>query len=215
MKKIFSFLILIFILNLSFVSIAKSEDGYMFGGLKIFNYGVDKSDLQAINTSLIYLGFSSSSSSTDNTGVGFDIGFGFKLDETYGIELGFVDYGTLTIKTNTTAPVENITTEINGSGVTAAAVFMSGDIEDSFFLKGGMHSWEFEGTVTASLGSSTEPLGTGTDAFFAIGGAAGGWYYSFDFYVIGDGDSRYPDSALPDPHTTAHLFIQCPTGGNS
>ena len=188
MKRFFTLIIFLIISHISFVNIAKSEDSYMYGGLKIFNYGIDKSDLQEINSSLIDLGFSSSSSSTDNTGVGFDIGFGFKLDETYGVELGYVDYGTLTIKTNTTGPVENITTEIGGSGLTAAAVFMSGDVDDNFFLKAGMHSWEFEGTVTASLGSSTEPLGTGTDPFFSIGGAGGGWYYSFDFYTIEDGD---------------------------
>ena len=51
----------------------------MYGGAKIFNYGIEKSDLQEINTSLVALGFSSSTSSTDNTGVGFDIGFGAQI----------------------------------------------------------------------------------------------------------------------------------------
>ena len=51
-----------------------------------------------------------------------------------------------------------------------------------------MHSWEFEGTVTASLGSSSEPLGTGTDPIFGIGYSVGGLIFGYDYYAIEDGD---------------------------
>ena len=71
----------------------------MFGGAKVFNYGIETSDLQEINTSLVSLGFSSSTSSTDNTGIGFDLGFGFEIAPILSIEGGYVNYGTLTIKT--------------------------------------------------------------------------------------------------------------------
>ena len=51
-----------------------------------------------------------------------------------------------------------------------------------------MHSWEFEGTATASLGSSSEPLGTGTDPTFGIGYNVGGLMFGYDYYAIEDGD---------------------------
>jgi len=54
-----------------------------------------------------------------------------------------------------------------------------------------MHSWDLSGKVTASLGSSSEALGEGTDPFFSIGYAtpgSQGWNIGYDHYVIDDGD---------------------------
>ena len=62
------------------------------------------------------------------------------------------------------------------------------DLLQLYLEKAGFHSWSFTGTVSASLGSSSEPLGTGTDPFFAIGYKGDGWYGSYDHYVIEDGD---------------------------
>ena len=89
--------VLISIFSIS--NIAKANEGYFFGGVKLFNYGVETSDLQEINTSLVALGFSSSTSSTDNSGVGFDFGVGYLIDDTFGFEVGYVNYGTLEINT--------------------------------------------------------------------------------------------------------------------
>ena len=71
MKKI---LLTLIISSLTLMNASKAEDSYVFGGAKLFNYGIESSDLQVINTSLIDLGFSSSLSSTDNSGIGFDLG---------------------------------------------------------------------------------------------------------------------------------------------
>ena len=179
MKKIFFSIIFLLFLNSNSFS-----ENYVFGGVKIFNYGVDTSDLQQINTSLVNLGFSSSTSETDNTGVGFDVGMGVELADGFAVEAGYVNYGTLEITTKTTGPVENIKTEISGDGVTVAGVLNA----EGFYLKGGIHSWDFTGKITASLGSSTEPLGTGTDPFFGIGYNANNLITSFEYYVIDDGD---------------------------
>ena len=54
LKRLFVFT---FILLSTQVKVYSTET-YMFGGAKIFNYGIDKSDLQVINTSLVALGFS-------------------------------------------------------------------------------------------------------------------------------------------------------------
>lgn len=185
MKKIIVASI-VFIFSLS--SILKAEDSYMFGGVKLFNYGIESSDLQVINTSLVNLGFSSSLSTTDNTGVGFDLGIGLNLDENLALEFGYVNFGTLEINTTLTGPSETVKTEITGSAITGAGVFKFGDDQENFYLKAGMHSWDLDGKVTASLGSSTAPLGTGTDLTFGAGFKANNWFASYDYYAIEEGD---------------------------
>jgi len=156
----------------------------MFGSAKLFNYGIEKSDLQAINSSLVALGFSSSASSTDNMGIGFDIGFGIEVAPNFSIEGIYVNYGTLEIKTNTTGPTENITTEITGDGVVGAIKYS----QEGYYVKGGMHSWDFSGKVTASLGTSSDSLGTGTDPFFAVGFGSDQMELGYEYYAIEDGE---------------------------
>ena len=185
--KIKKYLILIIAL-LSFQTNAYSADAYWYGSGKMFSYGVEKSDLQAINTSLIALGFSSSTTKTDNRGVGFDIGLGFNMSDNFAIEAGYVNYGTLEVNTSTTGPVENLKLEIKGSGLTGAGVLKFGDDKENFYVKGGMHSWELDGKITASLGSSTEPLGSGTDLFGGVGFVMDNFYASYDYYVVDDGN---------------------------
>jgi len=180
MKKIFMILFAVFSLQ----SNVHSAETYMYGSGKYFSYGVEKSDLQAINSSLIALGFSSSKSSTDNSGFGFDVGFGAEVSPNFFLEGGYVDYGTLTINTSTTGTVENIKTEIKGNGVTGAVKYET----DGFYFKGGMHSWDFSGTVSTSLGSSSEALGSGTDPFFGIGFGGDGFEIGYEYYAIEEGD---------------------------
>jgi len=163
---------------------AFSSETYMFGGAKLFNYGIETSDLQEINTSLVALGFSSSTSSTDNSGIGFDIGFGVEISPNFSVEGSYVNYGTLEIKTNLTGPTENITTEIKGNGVTGALKYSS----EGFYAKAGMHSWDFSATVKASLGSSSDALGSGTDPFFGIGFGSDQMEVGYEYYMIEDGD---------------------------
>jgi hypothetical protein len=179
-KKTFAILIRF----LSFQVKAYSAETYMFGGAKLFNYGIEASDLQEINTSLIALGFSSSKSSTDNSGVGFDIGFGAEIAPNFSIEGSYVNYGTLEIKTTTTGTVENITTEITGDGVTGAVKYH----QEGFYAKGGIHSWDFSGTVSTSKGSSTDALGSGSDPFFGVGFGSEQFEAGYEHYIIEDGN---------------------------
>lgn len=176
-------LVFTFIFLLTQVKVNSAET-YVYGGAKIFNYGIEKSDLQEINKSLVALGFSSSSSSTDNTGVGFDIGFGAEIAPNFAIEGGYVNYGTLTINTKLTGPTESVTTDITGDGVTGAVKFS----QEGFYAKAGMHSWDFSSTVKASLGSSKDALGSGTDPFFGIGFGSEQMELGYEYYKIDDGD---------------------------
>ena len=59
---------------------------------------------------------------------------------------------------------------------------------EGIYLKGGIHSWDFTGTVSTTKGSSSQALGTGTDPFFGIGFADKNFGYSFEHYIIDDGD---------------------------
>ena len=180
MKKIIMILFAVFSLQ----SNVHSADAYMYGSGKYFSYGVEKSDLQVINTSLVALGFSSSASSTDNSGIGFDVGLGAEISPNFFLEGGYVNYGTLTINTTTTGTAEKIKTEIKGNGVTGAVKYET----DGFYFKGGMHSWDFSGTVSTSLGSSSDALGSGTDPFFGIGIGSDGFELGYEYYAIEDGD---------------------------
>jgi len=181
-------LVVIFGLILFSSQSLKAEETYMFGGAKLFNYGIESSDLQAINTSLIALGFTSATTKTDNSGVGFDVGVGFNMSESFAIEAGYVNYGTLEVNTATTGPVENLKLEIKGSGFTGAGVVKFGDDKENFYVKGGMHSWKLDGKITASLGSSSEALGNGTDIFGGAGFVMNNFYASYDYYVVDDGN---------------------------
>ena len=181
--KIKKLLILIITL-LSFQTNAYSADAYWYGSGKLFNYGVEKSDLQVINTSLVALGFSSAASSTDNSGFGFDVGLGAEISPDIFVEGGYANYGTLTINTTTTGTSEKIKTEIKGNGVTGAVKYAT----DGYYFKGGMHSWDFSGTVSTSLGSSSDALGSGTDPFFGIGFGSDGFELGYEYYAIDDGN---------------------------
>ena len=180
LKNFFAFIVIF--LSVQFK--AHSAETYMYGGAKIFNYGIETSDLQEINTSLVALGFSSSTSSTDNTGIGFDIGFGAQITPNLSIEGGYVNYGTLTINTKLTGPTESLTTDITGDGVTGAVKFS----QEGFYAKGGMHSWDFSATAKSSLGSSSDALGSGTDPFFGIGFGSEQMEFGYEYYKIEDGD---------------------------
>ena len=188
MKKLFP--MMVFLISMCFTAPSISKDSYFFGGLKIFNYGLEPEDLQTINTSLVSLGFSSSTTETDNSGVGFDVGVGINLSENLAFEGGFVDYGTLEITTTTTGPSETIKTEASGTGFTGALVGKFCEEGYCGYLKGGMHSWDWNVKVSTSLGTSSDGLGTGTDPFFGIGFRSQedtGFYGSYDIYYL-DGD---------------------------
>ena len=55
---------------MSVINISKSKDNfYIYGSLGLTDFGLTTADLQTINTSLVNLGFSSSTTTTDNTGI--------------------------------------------------------------------------------------------------------------------------------------------------
>jgi len=172
------------------LSLTKEIKPYVFLDYKRFGYGVEGADLQAINRSLVSLGYSSSTSSTDNAGNGFEIGGGADIHKNFGLEASYVNLGTLTIKTTLTGPSENLKTEIDGTSFAAAVVLKVGDDKNTFFGRVGMHTWDLDGTVTGTRGRATASLGDGTDPFFGVGYKGDFVKIGFDYYKIDDGDIR-------------------------
>jgi len=186
MKKILSILGLILTFTVCNISFAKQP--YVHGGLKFFDYGLESGDLQTINTSLVALGFSSSTSSTDNSGVGFEFGVGYDLNDNFAIEGSYVDLGTLEINTTTTGPAESIKTEIDGHSFAFAGVVKFGEPASHFYGRAGMHSWDLSAKVTTSLGSSSDALGDGTDPWFGVGYRHEWFRIGYDYYKMDDSD---------------------------
>jgi hypothetical protein len=180
--------IALFLVLLTTANFSNAKEPYVYGAAKYWNYGLEKSDLQTINTSLVNLGFSSSSSSTDNWGIGYEFGIGYDVTDNFAIEGGYVDFGTLTIKTNTTGPTENITTDITGNAFSANLKAKFGSNDDHFFGRAGIHTWDLNSAVTSSLGKSTDPLGSGTDPWFGVGYQSGMFNVSYDYYKLGSSD---------------------------
>ena len=162
---------------------------YAFGDLKYFNYGVSTSDLQTVNTQIIALGYTSSTTSTDNEGYGFELGFGVDVTKNFAVEASYVDLGTLTIKNTTTGPVTTNTLDISGNSFALAGVVKFGDDEKNYFFgRGGMHSWDLDGKITTGLGTASGSIGTGEDFFVGIGYRGEMFRVGYDYYKIDDGD---------------------------
>jgi hypothetical protein len=162
---------------------------YVFLNYKRFNYGVDTEDLQIINRSLVNLGYSSSFSSTDNTGNGFEIGGGADIHKNFGIEASYINLGTLTINTTLTGPSESLKTEIDGESFAVALVVKGGDDKNTLYGRIGMHNWDLDGKVTGSRGAATATLGDGTDLIFGVGYKFGDLVkIGYDYYKIDDGN---------------------------
>jgi hypothetical protein len=187
MKKI---IIAVFALALfSSQSLRAEMKPYVYGGVKYFNYGISSSDLQAFNRAFISIGYTSSRSSTDNDGFGFELGVGIDVAPHIALEASYVDLGTLTIKTTTTGPIESFNTDIDGNSLTLGIVAKSETNTDRYFYgKAGMHQWDLDGKITGSRGTAAFTLGDGTDWFAGVGYRAGLFSVGYDYYKVDDGD---------------------------
>lgn len=187
MKKL---LIIILATVLFFSNSLRAEvKPYVFGDFKFFNYGITTSDLQELNRAVVSLGYTSSTSSTDNTGVGFELGFGVDVTKNLALEASYVDLGTLTIKNNTTGPTTRNTLDIEGSSLAFGLVGKLGDDEKNYFFgRVGMHSWDMDARLATGNGTANSSLGDGTDYFAGLGFRGEMFRFGYDFYKIDDSD---------------------------
>jgi len=176
---------------------AKSRE-YFVGSLGITNFNQTTDDLQALNTSLVNLGFSSATSSTDNTGGSIKIGYGFE-DDGIAIEGYFQHLGTLTVNTTLTGPSETLKTEIDAYGLGLDFIGKY-SFEDKSALLGriGFFSYDTDVTISTTQGSVSGPLSTGTSLTLGTGYQSGNWRYEWQIYTI--------DETVVDNFSVSYLF---------
>ena len=139
----------------------------MYGSLGLTDFGLTTADLNTINTSLVNLGYSSST--TDNAGVSIKLHAGFDLSDFFAVEGGYTNLGDLVLYTTTTGPVESITIVIGIDGFELTGLGKFGDDDMYFFARGGFFTWTADALVTGTRGSSTAVLGSGTEPLFGGG----------------------------------------------
>ena len=164
--------------------VSAEKQPYFYGGVKLFDYGIDNSDLRSLNVSIVNLGFSSSTSSTDNTGYGFDLGLGYDFNKNLAVEAGYTNFGTLKIKNSTTGPATSNSLDITGYSLGVGVLGKLGEEKSYGYIKAGLHKWDMSGKVTTQLGSSSEALGDGTDPMLSVGYRAGIFQVSYDGYQV-------------------------------
>ena len=180
MNKLISKLILIAIFFSLNITSLKAE-GYIFGGPKIFYYDVSQSDVDKTAKDLVALGFSSAKVTANDTGVGFDIGAGFPVNDKIDIEAGFVYMGEFELKAVLTGPAETVTATSSAWTIPIVGKFKVGDGENNLFVKGGYHFWEQNSEISTSLGKVTM-WGDGFDPVIGVGGQVGGLLVSYEHY---------------------------------
>ena len=158
-----------------------ADENYIFGGLKIFYYDVDQSDVDKLATDLVNLGFSSATVKANDSGIGFDIGFGFPISDAFDIEGSFVYLGEFELTADTTGPVENIKATSSGYTFPIAAKIKFGTSDANLYGKAGWHFWRQDSEISASKGKVIL-WGTGNDAILGIGGQVGGLDVSYEHY---------------------------------
>ena len=158
-----------------------ADEGYVFGGPKLFYYDVDQSDVDKLGTDLINLGFSSATVKANAAGLGFDIGVGWPVTDMIDIETSFVYLGEFKLTADTTGPVENIKATSSGYTIPIAAKIKFGTGDANLYGKAGWHFWRQDSEISASKGKVIL-WGTGNDAILGIGGQLGGLDVSYEHY---------------------------------
>jgi len=178
-KKVILATLSVFLLNLSTVSL-KAEN-YVYGGPKLFFYDVTQEDIDSVATDLVALGFSTATVSANSKGIGFDIGAGFPVNDSWDIEGGFVYMGEFELKASLTGPVETITAKSSAWSIPVVAKYKFGDSDRNLFVKAGGHYWKQNSDISTSLGK-VSMWGTGIDPVIGIGGQLSDFLISYEHY---------------------------------
>ena len=164
------------------VSEVKS-DSYLYGGPKIFYYDVTQDDVDDTAADLVALGFSSAEVTANNSGVGFDIGFGHSVSDNTDLELGFVYMGEFELTATMTGPTEKLTATSQAYSFPFGAKYKLGDSDANIYLKGGLHYWRQISEISTSLGA-VDMWGTGLNPMFGVGGQLGNIMVHYEHYMF-------------------------------
>lgn len=163
---------------LAATSVAASADqGGVYAGIGLgqARYDVSAGDIDA---AAVAAGFSSSSSSVDDTGNAWKIFAGYKFSQHFGIEGGWVDLGKVEIDTTTTGPAATVDSEIEAQGLFVDAVgFLPINSRFTLYGKVGLVRADVEARVAAVSGGSAVTVDADDDSFEAKLGVG----VSYDF----------------------------------
>lgn len=152
-----------------------SGNGYVGVGFGQARYDVSAADLDA---AILAEGFSSSSTSVDDNSGAWKLFAGYKFNENFGIEGGWVDLGNIDTNTVTTGPSATISGEVEAKGLFIDAVgFLP--VSDRFTVYGkvGVFRADVEAQVVALSGGSAVTVSADDDSFEAKFGVG----VSYDF----------------------------------
>ena len=159
-----------FLLNFNISFAQDKNQFYGVVALGTVDYGITTADLRSLNTSLVNLGFSSSTSSTDNTGLYWKAHGGMNINEYLAVEGGYTSLGTLVVDTTLTGPAETVKTEITGTAFEISGLGKYTFNKNYGFIRLGMTSFDIDTKVTTTLGSATLPVSSGTGFTYGFGG---------------------------------------------
>jgi opacity protein-like surface antigen len=170
---------------------------YLFGGLSASKFDFEEGDLR-----YSFGDGSLSNARIDNESSALRFGFGFGISPELGLELGYVDLGTLT------ASAFSDGSQFVNNGYSTGRVDLDGDADGVFlglnlhtplheqvglFARFGVYSWEFEGTVEDSSRKG-DFLVDGADPYIGVGARINlaentSIQLAYDYYVMDDDKS--------------------------
>ena len=169
------------LLTFSFLTQASKADNYVYGGPKIIYYDVEESDLQSVANDLVALGFSTAKVEANTAGLGFDIGIGTAMNDSWDVEAGFAYLGEFELTATMTGPAETMTVTSSAITFPVGAKYKLGDSENNVYFKGGAHYWRQNSNIDTTLGS-VNMWGTGLDPMFGVGAQYGDLVLSYEHY---------------------------------
>ena len=169
------------IFTLSLFTQASKAENYVYGGPKIIYYDVEEDDLQDVANDLVALGFSTAKVEANTAGLGFDIGIGTSINESWDFEAGFAYLGDFELKATMTGPAETLNVTSSAITFPVGVKYKLGDSENNVYVKGGGHYWRQNSNIDTSLGS-VNMWGTGLDPMFGVGAQLGDFVLSYEHY---------------------------------
>jgi len=169
------------LLTLSCLTQISKADNYVYGGPKLIYFDVEESDLQSVANDLVALGFSTAQVEANTAGLGFDIGVGTPINDSWDFEAGFAYLGEFELTATMTGPAETLSVTSSAISFPVGVKYKLGDNENNVYVKGGGHYWKQNSNIDTSLGS-VNMWGTGLDPMFGVGTQLGNLVLSYEHY---------------------------------
>jgi len=174
-------IILTTLLTFSILTSASKAESYVYGGPKIIYYDVTDDDLQDVANDLVALGYSTAKVEANTAGIGFDVGIGTPINDSWDFEAGFAYLGEFELKATLTGPTETLDVTSSAVSFPVGAKYKLGDSDNNVYVKGGGHYWKQNSNIDTTRGS-VNMWGSGFDPMFGVGAQLGDLVFSYEHY---------------------------------